>query len=138
MPLKIIIAGLLIMVIFGHVSAQKYKNIDLSAKVRAEDLVSRMTLEEKISQMMSEAPDIERLGLKPYNWWNECLHGVARNGVATVFPQAIGFASTWNPDLIQKMADIISTEGRAKHHYAARKGQYGQYQGLTMWSPNIN
>ncbi|HMA62806.1 MAG TPA: glycoside hydrolase family 3 C-terminal domain-containing protein [bacterium] len=138
MPLKIIIAGLLIMVIFGHVSAQKYKNIDLSAKVRAEDLVSRMTLEEKISQMMSEAPDIERLGLKPYNWWNECLHGVARNGVATVFPQAIGFASTWNPDLIQKMADIISTEARAKHHYAARKGQYGQYQGLTMWSPNIN
>ncbi|MCF8012688.1 MAG: glycoside hydrolase family 3 C-terminal domain-containing protein [Clostridiales bacterium] len=138
MPFKIIGDSLLIMVVFGHVSAQKYKDIELSAKVRAKDLVSRMTLEEKISQMMSDAPGIERLGLQPYNWWNECLHGVARNGVATVFPQAIGLAATWNPDLIQKMADVIATEARAKHHYAAKKGQYGQYQGLTMWSPNIN
>ncbi len=105
---------------------------------RVEDLVCRMTIEEKISQMGSTAPAIERLGVPAYNWWNEALHGVARAGPATVFPQAIGLASTWNVDLIRRMAEAISDEGRAKHHEAVRKGVRDEYTGLTFWSPNIN
>lgn len=105
---------------------------------RVDDLVSRMTLPEKISQMTHEAPAIPRLGIPAWNWWNECLHGVARNGIATVFPQAIGMAATWNPALIGREADVISTEARAKHAEALQKGESGIYQGLTFWSPNIN
>jgi len=97
-----------------------------------------MTIEEKVSQMGSQSPAIERLGVPAYNWWNEALHGVARAGIATVFPQAIGLASTWNPDLIYRMAEVISDEGRAKHHEVVRKYPSGQYDGLTFWSPNIN
>ncbi len=102
------------------------------------DLVSRMTLEEKISQMQHTAVAIERLGIPAYNWWNEALHGVARNGVATVFPQAIGMAATWNPELIFQEAEIISTEARAKYTEAIGKNEHKIYQGLTFWSPNIN
>jgi beta-glucosidase len=105
---------------------------------RVDDLVSRMSVEEKISQMGSTAPAIERLGIPEYNWWNEALHGVGRAGIATVFPQAIGLASTWNADLIHRMAEVISDEGRAKHHDAARRGRREVYTGLTFWSPNIN
>lgn len=105
---------------------------------RVNDLVGRMSLAEKISQMGSEAPAIDRLGIPKYNWWNEALHGVGRAGLATVFPQAIGLASTWNPDLIFRMAGVISDEGRAKHHEAARNGIRDLYTGLTFWSPNIN
>ncbi|MBI1876635.1 MAG: glycoside hydrolase family 3 C-terminal domain-containing protein, partial [Chloroflexi bacterium] len=105
---------------------------------RVHDLVGRMSLEEKISQMGSEASAIERLGIPKYNWWNEALHGVGRAGVATVFPQAIGLASTWNTDLIGRMAGVISDEGRAKHHEAVRNGVRDLYTGLTFWSPNIN
>ncbi|NWG75161.1 MAG: glycoside hydrolase family 3 C-terminal domain-containing protein [Rubrivivax sp.] len=105
---------------------------------RVNDLVGRMSLDEKISQMGSDAPAIERLGLPQYNWWNEALHGVGRAGLATVFPQAIGLASTWNPDLIFRVAEVISDEGRAKHHEAARQGIHDLYTGLTFWSPNIN
>jgi beta-glucosidase len=105
---------------------------------RVNDLVGRMSLAEKISQMGSEAPAIDRLGIPQYNWWNEALHGVGRAGLATVFPQAIGLASTWNPDLIFRMAGVISDEGRAKHHEAARNGVRDLYTGLTFWSPNIN
>jgi len=105
---------------------------------RVNDLVGRMSLREKISQMGNEAPAIERLGIPQYNWWNEALHGVARAGIATVFPQAIGLASTWNPDLIYRMAEAISDEARAKHHEAVRKGERALYTGLTFWSPNIN
>lgn len=105
---------------------------------RVSDLISRMTLEEKVAQMSSTAPGIERLNVPPYNWWNEALHGVGRAGIATVFPQAIGIASTWNPELIQRMANVISDEGRAKHHEAVRQGIYDEYTGLTFWSPNIN
>lgn len=107
-------------------------------EVRVEDLVSRMTLEQKISQMQNGAAAIPELGIAEYDWWNECLHGVARNGIATVFPQAIGMAATWNPDLIFKEADIISTEARAKHHEAVRNNEFRRFQGLTFWSPNIN
>jgi beta-glucosidase len=105
---------------------------------RVDDLVSRMSVHEKISQMGSAAPAIERLGIPQYNWWNEALHGVARAGIATVFPQAIGLASTWNADLIRRMAEAISDEGRAKHHEAVCSGRREPYTGLTFWSPNIN
>jgi beta-glucosidase len=107
-------------------------------EARVDDLVSRMTLEEKIAQMGSTAPAIKRLNVPAYNWWNEALHGVGRAGIATVFPQAIGLASTWNPDLIHRMTVAISDEGRAKHHEAVRQGVYDAYTGLTFWSPNIN
>src|SRR5438874_2060488 len=105
---------------------------------RAADLVGRMTLEEKVSQMMDRAPAIERLGIPEYNWWNEGLHGVARSGLATVFPQAIGFAATWDDSLVFRMATVISDEFRAKHHDYVRRGEHQRYQGLTVWSPNIN
>ena len=115
-----------------------YKNPALPIEQRVNDLVSRMTLEEKISQMMNGAAAIERLGVPDYEWWNEGLHGVARAGYATVFPQAIGLAATWNTDLMYQVADVISTEARAKHHEFDRKGDHGRYKGLTFWSPNIN
>ncbi|MCH4239063.1 MAG: glycoside hydrolase family 3 C-terminal domain-containing protein [Oscillospiraceae bacterium] len=115
-----------------------YKNEQLSFDDRARDLVSRMTLEEKIAQMQHEAPAIERLGVPDYNWWSEALHGVARAGVSTMFPQAIGMAATFDPELIHKAADIISTEGRAKYHEFQRKGDHDIFKGLTFWSPTIN
>jgi beta-glucosidase len=115
-----------------------YKNLDLSFEARVDDLIARMTLEEKISQMVHGAPAIERLDIPAYNWWNECLHGVGRAGIATVFPQAIGMGATWNVDLLREVATAISDEGRAKHHQALREGFHGQYAGLTFWTPNIN
>ncbi|MBZ0288042.1 MAG: glycoside hydrolase family 3 C-terminal domain-containing protein, partial [Anaerolineae bacterium] len=107
-------------------------------EARARELVARMTLDEKISQMMHSAPAIERLGIPAYNWWNECLHGVGRAGIATVFPQAIGLAATWNVPLIHRIAVAISDEARAKHHDFVRKGIRKIYTGLTFWTPNIN
>lgn len=105
---------------------------------QAADLVSQMTLEEKLSQMTHHTAGIERLGLKPYGWWNEALHGVARAGVSTVFPQAIGMAASFDEQLLQQTADVVSTEGRAKYHEFQRQGDYSMYKGLTFWSPNIN
>jgi beta-glucosidase len=115
-----------------------FMNSDLPLSERVNDLVSRLTLDEKILQMQYTAPAVERLGIPQYNWWNECLHGVARNGIATVFPQAIGMAATFNPALIKQEADVISTEARAKYYEAVSKGSHEIYQGLTFWSPNIN
>lgn len=115
-----------------------YKNTQLSFDERVEDLVSRMTLEEKVAQMLYEAPAIERLGVPAHNWWNECLHGVARAGKATVFPQAIGMAAMWDTEQMFEIANAISDEARAKHHDYASRGKYGIYQGLTYWTPNIN
>ena len=115
-----------------------YLNPNLPIQTRVDDLVSRMTLEEKVLQMQNAAPAIERLGIPQYEWWNEGLHGVARAGYATVFPQAIGLAATWDTKLMYQVADVISTEARAKHHEAARNNQRGRYYGLTFWSPNIN
>src|SRR5499426_2534420 len=122
----------------GQTSAPPYKNPSLPIEKRVDDLVSRMTLEEKVSQMMNGAAAIDRLGIPGYDWWNEALHGVARAGYATVFPQAIGLAATWNDELIRRVADVTSTEARAKHHEFARQGERGRYKGLTFWSPNIN
>lgn len=103
-----------------------------------DSLLSQMTLEEKIGQMMNDAPAIERLGIPAYNWWNECLHGVARAGLATVYPQAIALAATFDDEALLRAATFISDEARAKHHEAVRRGERGIYQGLTYWSPNIN
>ena len=105
---------------------------------RVHDLIGRMTLEEKVSQMLFTAPAIDRLGVAKHNWWNEGLHGLGRSGVATVFPQAIGIAATWNADLMQEVATAVSDEARAKHHEANRRGFQEMYTGLTYWSPNIN
>jgi beta-glucosidase len=105
---------------------------------RAADLVGRLTLEEKVLQMQNAAPAIARLGIPPYDWWNEALHGVARAGRATVFPQAIGLAATWDTDVLRRVSDVISTEARAKYNEAQRNGNYRRYYGLTFWSPNIN
>lgn len=115
-----------------------YQDKSLSFEERAKALVSKMTLEEKVNQMVYNAPAIPRLGIPPYNWWNEALHGVARAGTATVFPQAIGMAATFDEKLIHKVAEVISTEGRAKYHEFDRTGDHGIYKGLTFWSPNVN
>ena len=115
-----------------------YLNPAYSFEERVNDLVGRMTVEEKVSQMGSVAPAIERLDVPQYNWWNEGLHGLARAGLATVFPQGIGLASTWNTELIARVAQVISDEGRAKHHEAVRHGVRDLYTGLTLWCPNVN
>jgi beta-glucosidase len=115
-----------------------YKNPNLPIEARVDDLLSRLTLEEKVAQMGNATPAIERLGVPAHDYWNEALHGVARSGIATVFPQAIGLAATWDTKLMYDAADVISTEARAKHHEYARNKQFGRYQGLTFWSPNIN
>jgi beta-glucosidase len=109
-----------------------------SFEERAADLVGRMTLEEKVSQLQNAAPAIPRLGVPAYDWWNEALHGVARAGPATVFPQAIGLAATFDAKLMLEEATAISDEARAKHAEALHRGEHGRYQGLTFWSPNIN
>ena len=115
-----------------------YQDLALGFEQRAADLVSRMTLEEKVAQLQNDAPAIPRLDVPAYEWWNEALHGVARAGAATVFPQAIGIASTFDPALMTRIATVISDEARAKHHDFAARGQRKRYQGLTFWSPNIN
>jgi beta-glucosidase len=120
------------------VESIKYKDTSLSFEERVDDLVSRMTLEEKISQLKFDAPAIERLDVPKYNWWNECLHGVARSGKATVFPQAIGMAATWDTDQINEVSKIISEEARAKYNDYQARGKRGIYEGLTFWTPNIN
>ena len=115
-----------------------YLNQDLPFAARVHDLVGRMTLAEKVSQMQDVAPAIGRLGIPAYNWWNEALHGVARSGLATSFPQAIGLAATWDDSLIFRMASVVSDEARAKYQEYLRHDQHARYGGLTFWSPNIN
>ena len=121
-----------------EIAIPKYSNTSLDFETRASDLVLLMTLEEKISQLGDGAPAIPRLNIQEYHWWNECLHGVARAGTATVFPQAIGMAASFDTNTMREVADIISDEARAKHHEAQRNKNYNIYNGLTFWSPNIN
>jgi len=127
-----------------NVSAQRqaagfpFRNTNLSTEDRVNDLVSRMTLQEKADQLLYTAPAIPRLGVPAYTWWNEALHGVARAGYATVFPQAITVANSWDETLMLSIANAISDEARAKYHEFQRRGKTGIYQGLTFWSPNIN
>ncbi|HEY0945231.1 MAG TPA: glycoside hydrolase family 3 C-terminal domain-containing protein [Opitutaceae bacterium] len=105
---------------------------------RIEKFVTELTLSEKISQLMHDNPAIEHAGIPAYNWWNEACHGVGRAGRATVFPQVIGLAATWNRALVREVAGVIADEARAKHHAAVAAGRRGQFQGLTFWTPNIN
>lgn len=115
-----------------------FQDSSLEIDERVNDMISQMTLSEKVSQMRYDAPAIARLGIPEYNWWNECLHGVARAGEATVFPQAIGMGATFDKSLIFKVGTAISDEARAKHHRFSDQGKRGIYQGLTFWTPNIN
>lgn len=117
---------------------EKYLDKSLSFEERAEDLVSKMTLDEKASQLTYRSAAIERLGIPAYNWWNEALHGVARAGTATVFPQAIGLAAMFDCQEIKEIGEVISTEGRAKYNAYSGEGDRDIYKGLTFWSPNIN
>jgi beta-glucosidase len=136
----IFICGLLLM---SACSAERPKHTfqdpDKTIDERVDNLIALMTIEEKIAQMMNNAPAIERLGIPAYNWWNEALHGVARSPYpATSFPQAIGMAATWNTDAVRLMAEYVSDEGRAIYHDSSRKGKTGIFLGLTYWTPNIN
>lgn len=115
-----------------------YKNQQYGIDVRVKDLISKLSLEEKIGLLGYQSKSVERLGIPAYNWWNEGLHGVARAGLATVFPQSIAMAATFNTALIKEVANCISTEARAKYNLANAKGRHLQYQGLSFWSPNIN
>lgn len=117
---------------------QKYLDPNLSFQERAEDLADQMTFEEQVPQLSYGAPSIDRLGVPAYNWWNEGLHGVARAGTATMFPQAIGLAAMFDDALLGKAAKIIATEARAKYNASSKKGDRDIYKGLTLWSPNIN
>ncbi|WFR58562.1 glycoside hydrolase family 3 C-terminal domain-containing protein [Anaerocolumna sp. AGMB13025] len=117
---------------------KKYYDRTEEFRERAAELVSKMTLEEKVFQTLHTAPAIERLGVKSYNWWNEALHGVARAGVATIFPQAIGLAASFDEDLLYEVADAISTEGRAKFNMQQKFEDRDIYKGLTFWAPNVN
>jgi beta-glucosidase len=136
------LAGL-ILIAAAHPSASNdatapYRDPSLPVAVRVDDLVSRMTLEEKMAQLVYTSPAIDRLGIPAYNWGNECLHGVAYAGVATVFPQSIGLGATWDASLIHRVAEAISDEARAKYHEALRQNQQRKYYGLTFCSPNVN
>ena len=123
-----------------HGQSYKYQFQDpsLSIEDRVENLLSEMTFDEKMTQLNDDSPAIDRLGVPAYVWWNEAIHGVGRSGYATVFPQSITMANSWNPELMFEVADVISDEARAKHHEYVRRGRRGYYQGLTFWSPNIN
>ena len=115
-----------------------FRNPALPIDQRVDDLVSRMTLEEKVSQLIDRAAPIPRLDIPAYNWWNEGLHGIARSGYATMFPQAIGNAATWDAPLVNRIGTVVSTEARAKYNDAILHGNHDRYYGLTIWSPNIN
>ena len=115
-----------------------YQNPNLSAAQRADDLLGRLTLEEKASLMMDRSPAIPRLGIPQFEWWNETLHGVGRNGIATVFPITMGLAATWDDTLVYRIFTAASDEARAKNTEARRKGEMARYRGLSFWTPNIN
>ncbi len=125
-------------VVVASGQAYPYQDTKLSPQQRADDLVGRMTLEEKIAQMVNAAPAIPRLGVPAYDYWNEGLHGIARSGYATMFPQAIGMAATWDTAMVSKMGETVGTEARAKYNDAVQHGNRDRYFGLTVWSPNIN
>ena len=137
--------GVVFLLLSGSLLAQdvppkdaKYLDPNQPLEVRVDDLISRMTLEEKASQLVNQARAIPRLQVPQYDWWSEALHGVARAGTATVFPEPIGLAATFDSPLIHEMAIVIGTEGRAKHHQAVRAGRRDIAEGLDFWSPNIN
>src|SRR5574344_1837035 len=115
-----------------------YFNPEHSIEDRVENLIQQMTLEEKVSQMVYNSPAIERLNIPEYNWWNESLHGGARSGRATVFPQAIALGATFDPNLLLRISTAISDEARAMYNAQTKMGYRNRYGGLTFWTPNIN
>lgn len=117
---------------------EKYLDESLSIDERIDDLISKLTVQEKAEQLLHKAAGVPRLGIHPYNWWNETLHGLARSGTATVFPQCIGLGATFDTELVHKIAEICSTEGRAKYNENSKYGDYDIYKGLTYWTPNVN
>ena len=125
-------------VLFGQQGSSGYRDQSRSAEVRATDLLKQLTTDEKVSLLGYQSKAVPRLGIPAYNWWNEALHGVARAGNATIFPQAIGIAATFNDELWKECANVISTEARAKYNLAEKQNNHMQYMGLTFWSPNIN
>ncbi|GHV52033.1 glucan 1,4-alpha-glucosidase [Bacteroidia bacterium] len=137
-PIILIPLVLLLLAGCNSTPAGKYRDTSLPFEERAADLVSLMTLQEKVDMLRYDSPGVERLGIPAHNFWNECLHGVARSGKATVFPQAIGMAAMWDGEEMYAIANAISDEARAKHHEYASRGKRGIYQGLTYWTPNIN
>ena len=120
------------------VSAQSYLDESLTNEERARDLVSQLTLEEKVQQMVMNAPAVDRLNIPPYDWWNEALHGIGRAGIATVFPQAIGLGATFDEDLAYRVSSAIADEARAMYNAASKNDNYLRYSGLTFWTPNVN
>lgn len=137
---KIFTLSTLLLIFIIPVLAQNpgYLNTDLPLDERVDDLVGRLTLEEKVHQMMNSTPAIPRLNIPAYDWWNESLHGVARSGVATVFPQAIALGATFDEDLVHRIATAISDEARAMYNIASSRGYRRRYEGLTFWTPNVN
>jgi len=119
-------------------AATSFRDVRLPLERRVDALIAELTLDEKVSQLTDSSAAIDRLGIPAYHWWNEALHGIARAGFATVFPQAIGMAATWNERLVAEIGDTVGTEGRAKYNDAIAAGKHDQYYGLTFWSPNIN
>jgi beta-glucosidase len=147
LPFRVLFLFLVPCTMLLHVQAQqqsgaaqsfKFTNTSLPIDQRVDDLIGRMTLEEKVSQMRDHAPAIQRLGVPKYDWWNEGLHGVAFAGYATNFPQVIGMAATWDTNLVHRMGETISTEARAKYNQAMREDHHEMFFGLTFWAPNIN
>ena len=134
----ILVLALLPIISYGQNTDQKWFDTSLSHNERIDYLIEAMTVEEKISQLLDVCPPIERLGIPEYNWWNEALHGVARNGRATVFPQAIAFGATFDEELIHRVGTAISDEARAKYNEAIKLDNRSRYAGLTFWSPNVN
>ena len=124
--------------LYGQKATYEYQNANLSIEKRVDDFISQLTLEEKVQQLMMESPAIDRLGIRKYNWWNECLHGLARNGKATVFPQAIGMAASFDPDMMFRIGEAIALEARAKYNLNMKVDYMDRYAGLTFWSPNVN
>ena len=137
-PIRLLLSVAVAMFVSCDSKKGTYLDTSLGFEERAADLVSRMTTEEKISQLVHDAPAIERLGVPAHNWWNESLHGVARSGVATVFPQAIGLAAMWDDEGMYRIASAISDEARAKYQDYSSRGKRGIYQGLSFWTPNLN
>lgn len=127
-----------LVILTGCNNRPAYKNSDLPAEERAADLLKQLTLEEKVALMIDNSQPVERLSIKPYNWWNEALHGVARSGLATVFPQPIGMAASFDPETLHAAYVAVSDEARAKNAAYSAKGSYERYQGLTFWTPTVN
>ncbi|WP_188813653.1 glycoside hydrolase family 3 N-terminal domain-containing protein [Hymenobacter cavernae] len=141
MPKRLLLSSALVLLSLQGARAQQqalYLNPNQSLSVRVNDLISKLTLEEKVAQMLDQSAPIQRLNIPAYSWWNEALHGVGRSGPATVFPQAIGLAATFDDDLAQREANAISDEARAMYNAAVAQNHYVKYGGLTFWTPNIN